>query len=384
MVQLTDTLDAASTARICRDGSLVAEVYAARTGLQDYLGREIDPNNEQGLRDAGVVKVYRPESEVFKTDSLATYADAVVTIDHPQGIVDAGNWKRLGVGETGNDVVRDGQRVRVPLIVRDAAAVKAASTTHRQVSMGYQTRLVFPTDGKHPDGTECAAYQTDIAINHLAFVPAARGGAELRIIDERTTTPETPKMKITIGDAKDVDLSDGAAVALAVGALNTSLADAQTRVGTLTADLATANTTIQTRDGEIVALNAKLKDAEVTPEKLQALADARADVIGRAKSLAPAIVTDGKPDAEIRKEAVIAKLGDAAKGMADAAIEGAFVALTKDAQPAQVFDSSAFKGGFQTTVDAATDYQIDRNKRRASVSDAWRTPFNAADAAATA
>lgn len=332
MVQLCDTLDAASTARICRDGSLVAEVFAARTGLQDYQGVEVDPDNSRGLRDKAAVKVYRPESEVFSTDSLATYADAVVTIDHPAGMVDAGNWKKLGVGETGNDIARDGQKIRVPLIVRDADAVKRATTTHRQVSMGYQTKLVFPTDGKHPDGTVCDAYQTDIRINHLAFVPAARGGAELRIIDERTIPEKT--MKITIGDAKDVDLSDGAAVALAVGALNTSLSDAQTKVGTLTADLATANTTIQTRDGEIVALNAKLVDAEVTPAKLQALADARADVIGKAKTLAPNIVTDGKTDVAIRKEAVIAKLGDAAKDMADAGIEGAFVALTKDAKPA--------------------------------------------------
>lgn len=330
----------------------MAEVFAARTGLQDYMGREVDPENAHGLRDQAMVQVYRPESEVFKTDSLATYADAPVTIDHPTEQVDAGNWKRLGVGETGNDIARDGQKIRVPLIVRDAEGVRKATTTHRQVSMGYQTKLIFPTDGKHPDGTPCQAYQTDIRINHLAFVPSARGGAELRIIDERTT-PETSKMKITIGDAKDVDLSDGAAVALAVGALNTKLTTQDTQIGTLTADLATANTAIQTKDGEIAGLNAKLVDAEVTPQKLQQLADARADVIGKAKTLKADIVTDGKTDAEIRKEAVTAKLADAAKDMADAAIEGAFLALTKDAKPVPAFDANAFKGGLRSVGDAA-------------------------------
>lgn len=331
MVQLTDTLDASATARICADGSLVAEVFAARTGLQDYLGREVDPENQHGLRDRASVKVYRPESEVFKADSLASFAAAPVTLDHPSVPVTADNWRDLGRGEIHGDVVRDGQRVRVPIIVRDAAAVKAATTTHKQLSMGYATQLVFPTDGKHPDGTACDAYQTDLKINHIALVRAARGGPELRVVDERPDhTPPEKKMKITIGDAKDVDLSDGAAVALAVGALNTSLADAQTKVGTLTADLATANTSIQTKDGEIAALNAKLKDAEVTPERLQALADARAKVIASALALKPGITVDGKSDAEIRKEAVTAKLGDAAANMADAAIEGAFVALTKD------------------------------------------------------
>lgn len=333
MVQLRDTLDASTNARICADGSLVAEVFAARTGIQDYLGREVDPENEHGFRDRAMVKVYRPESEVFKADSMATFAAAPVTVDHPTAAVTADNWRALGVGEINGDVVRDGQRVRVPIIVRDAAAVQAAITTHKQLSMGYATKLVFPADGKHPDGTACDAYQTDLKINHIALVRAARGGPELRVVDERPKHTEKPKMKITIGDAKDVDLSDGAAVALAVGALNTSLSDAQAKVGQLTADLTTANTTIAARDGEIVALNAKLKDAEVTPAKLQALADARAKVVEGAKAMHPAIVTDGKTDAEIRREAVAAKLGDAAKDMADAAIEGAFIAFAKDAKP---------------------------------------------------
>jgi hypothetical protein len=330
MVQLCDTLDAATNARICADGSLVAEVYAARTGLQDYAGREVDPQNERGLRDKAVVKVYRPESEVFREASLATFAAAPVTIDHPSVPVDAANWRELGRGEINGDVVRDGARVRVPIIVRDAAAVKAATTTHKQLSMGYATNLVFPADGKHPDGTACDAYQTDIKINHIAWVRAARGGPEMRVVDERSPQ-EKPKMKIRIGDA-EVDATNGEAVRIAVDAAM-SAKDAE--VGALTAKLATATTALEAKDGEIVGLKAKLVDAEITPEKLQALADARAQVIGKAKSLAPALVVDGKTDAEIRKAAVTAKLGDAATAMSDAAIEGAFAALTVDAKPEQ-------------------------------------------------
>lgn len=147
MVQLTDTLDASNGVRICRDGSLVAEVFAARTGLQDYLGREADPENKHGFRDRARVSVYRPESEVFKADSLASYVAAPVTIDHPSVAVTADNWREYGRGEIHGDVVRDGQKVRVPIIVRDAQAVKSATTTHKQISMGYATELVFPADG---------------------------------------------------------------------------------------------------------------------------------------------------------------------------------------------------------------------------------------------
>lgn len=338
----------------------MAEVPCARVGIQTYRGAEVDPQNEHGLRDRATVRVYRPEQEVFAADSLASYAAAPVTINHPSEMVDANNWRQLGVGEINGDIIRDGERVRVPLIVRDAAAVQKAQTTHKQLSMGYATKLVYPIDGKHPDGTACDAYQTEIRINHIALVPVARGGPELRVVDER---PQEPAMKIKIGDA-EVEVTDGAAVAVAVGTLNQKLADAETRVGTLTADLATATTAIQTKDGEIAALNQKLADAEVTPEKLQALADARADVIGKAKTLAPALVSDGKTDAAIRKEAVQAKLGDAAKDMSDAAIEGAFLALTKDAKP-QAVTVTAIRAP-QFANDAASIREMVKRNRNAS------------------
>lgn len=363
---LHEALDASVTARICQDGSLVAEVPCARVGIQTYLpGETSPPDGFTGDR----VRVYRPAEEVFKRDSLASYAAAPVTVNHPTEMVDAGNWKQHGVGEINGDVVRDGERVRVPVIVRDAAAVRKAQTTHKQLSMGYTCTLDW-TAGSTPEGEAYDAVQRDIRINHIALVPVARGGPELRIIDERPM--EKPKMKITIGDAKDVDLSDGAAVALAVGALNTSLADAQKQIGTLTAGLATANTAIQTKDGEITALNAKLADAVVTPEKLQQLADARADVIARAKAIAPSLVVDGKTEMQIKRDALAAtKHAALYKDMADAGIDGAFLTATADAKPAAPGVQSL--GSPQVTGDAPTQMQTAWDS---SVSDlnAWRKP----------
>lgn len=114
-----------------------------RTGIQDYLGYEVDPDNAHGLRDKSTVKVYRPESEVFKADSLATFAAAPVTVDHPSTPVTADNWRALGVGEINGDVVRDGQRVRVPIIVRDATAVKARRRPQQHLN-GLCDRTGFP------------------------------------------------------------------------------------------------------------------------------------------------------------------------------------------------------------------------------------------------
>lgn len=81
--------------------------------------------------------------------------------------------------------------------------------------------------------------------------------------------------------------------------------------------------------GEVVVLKKQLEDAQVTPEKLDIMVKARAELIDRAKMLVDAkYVFDGKTLDVIRKDAVLAKLGDTAKTMNDGAIEGAFIALT--------------------------------------------------------
>ncbi len=360
MVQLTDTLTLDRDARICADGCLVAEVFAARTGLQDYTGREVDPDNAHGLRDKAVASVYRPEAEVFKADSLATFAAAPITVDHPSGAVTADNWRALGVGEINGDVVRDGQRVRVPIIVRDGNAVKAATSTHKQLSMGYATKLVFPADGKHPDGTACDAYQTDIRINHIALVRAARGGPELRVVDERA--PETKKEPAMAGtiimDGLPVSLADEAAVRAVIEKLQGQVKDASEA-------LTAKDKQIETLTGEKTVLDQKVKDAEalLAPAELDKRVADRSALITAAKAIAPGVTTDGVSDAAIRKAVVSVKLGDAAKDMSDDAIGGAFALLAKDAKPAT--DTVVNLAPSSTFVDGASVVETLRNARYA-------------------
>jgi uncharacterized protein len=320
-----DRAKIAGTARITKDGYFVADALVARAdNIQDYLAAEL------GLTDRApgeVVRVFRPAAEVFHKDALASLAHRPVTLDHPSVPVQASNWKSLAVGDVGDEIMRDGEFVRVPIKIMDSGAIDSIKSDRREFSLGYTAEMVAQT-GVH-DGQPYDFVAKNFRYNHLAAVSRARGGQELRIVDERTQ--EKAAMKIRIGDA-EVDATNGEAVRIAVDAAM-SAKDAE--VGALTAKLATATTALEAKDGEIVGLKAKLADAEITPEKLQALADARAQVIGKAKSLAPALVVDGKTDAEIRKAAVTAKLGDAAASMSDAAIEGAFAALTVDAKPEQ-------------------------------------------------
>lgn len=334
MVQLTDTLDAATTARICADGCLVADVRAARVGIQQYLGREVDPDNTYGLRDRASVNIYRPEGEVFAADSMASFAAAPVTIDHPSVAVDASNWKRLGVGEINGDVVRDGGFVRVPIIVRDAEAVAKVNSTHKQLSMGYSTQLVFPQDGRHPDGTLCDAYQTQIRINHIAAVRAARGGSELKISDERPSPPhgDNHMKTLTIDGLKVPNVSDEAEAAIVKlqadsAKISTDLADSQKKV-------AEHVTALATKDAEIATLKQQVADAAITPAKLRDAAKAYALVCDKAKALGVQFAQDADSDA-IMKAVVDAKLGDVAKDWTADQIAVSFATLTKDAKVAQ-------------------------------------------------
>ncbi len=344
-----DALTVDGAARICRDGSLVASVRAARIGVQQYLGSEVDPNNEHGLRDMAVVNVDRPEEEVFSVDSLASFAAAPVTIDHPTVAVDASNWKRLGVGEINGDIARDGQFVRVPIIVRDAASVAKVSTTHKQLSMGYSCQLDF-SPRTLADGTTIHATQRNIKINHIAAVRAARGGPELKISDERPAPILEKHMKKIVLDGLQVDLSDADAVAAAISKLQDKIAAADVA-------LVDANTAhdkaMAAKDAEIDGLKAQVVDQA----QIDALADAKAEVVGKGKTLLGDKMpeTAGKSVADVRRMVVAAKLGDAAVAdKSDDYVEARFDGLTADSKPAAVDAlANVIKSGVRPVMDSA-------------------------------
>ena len=136
---------------------------------------------------------------------------------------------------------------------------------------------------------------------------------------------------------------------------------AETKVGELTA-------TVSTKDGEIAALNKKLEDEKVTPAQLEKMANDRATLIGQAKAIHAEVVTDGKSASEIKKAVVEAKLGDAAKGLDDAAISGAFTVLAKDVKPVgEVIASGTVNAG-----DAQAEYDKAIANRNTQLRDAWK------------
>jgi hypothetical protein len=113
--------------------------------------------------------------------------------------------------------------------------------------------------------------------------------------------------------------------------VNDALEDLKKKKADADKEVTDAKTAVSAKDGEIAVLKQQLKDAEVTPAKLDALVKDRQTVIDSAtRLLGKEFAFDGKSLGEIKRAAVAVKLGDAATKMDEAAIGGAFQALCAD------------------------------------------------------
>ena len=320
-----DTVSAGKPRRTA-DGYLVADARVARTGIQEYLGKEV------GKPDMPIVRVFRPEAEVFAQDSMSSYAHKPVTNNHPAKLIDAESWRAHAIGTIGGEVQRDGAFIRVPLALMDAQAIRDFESGKRELSMGYTSELVFG-DGTTPDGEAYDAIQTNIRINHLALVDRARGGAALRIGD-RTPNHEDSSMsnittKTVLVDGLQVETTDAGAQAISklqgdIATHKQALADANTAHASA---LATKDAELARKDAEIDSLKGKvLTDAQIDAKVKQ-----RADLIGVARAIHDADYT-GKSDAEIRRAVVVAKLGDSViAGKPEAYVDARFDILADEA-----------------------------------------------------
>lgn len=294
---------AISGTRKTRDGYLVTEARCARTGVQDYAGHEV------GRADMPVVRVYRPESEVFSRQALASYAYRPATMGHPAEGVTADNWKKEAVGQTGGEISKDGGYVRVPLVLMDAAAIATVEGGTREISMGYDCRLDW-TAGTTPDGRAYDAVQRDLRMNHLALVERGRAGPACRVGDgtrpkQGPAKHEVQTMKLTV-DGITYEVSDQAAEL--VTKLQNDAKAANAVAAKAAADLEAANKARDAAVGERDALKSQMPTAGA----LDKMAADRAVCIDAAKKLCPDIVADGKSLADIRAHVVKAKLGDGA------------------------------------------------------------------------
>lgn len=346
-MQFLDAAVIAGTRRTA-DGYLVADVKTARTGIQDYLGWEV------GKPAMDRVRVYRPPEQVFAKDSLATYAHKPVTNDHPSEMVTSDNWKDLSVGHVGDEVARDGEYVRIPLVVMDEAVIAKVEAGKRELSAGYGCDLDW-TAGQSPDGEAYDAIQTNIKINHVAIVDKGRAGPEARIGDDAfhwgaCPSNQAEQKETQMGDILRKIMVDGLPVettdagAAAIDKLTKDKASVQKALADAKADHDKA---IAAKDGEIAKKDAEieeLKKSKLSDADLDKLVKDRGDLIATAKTIAKDVQTDGLSTAEIKKAAVKAACGDdAVADRSEAYIDARFDILAEGIKDTDTF-RDAMKG----------------------------------------
>lgn len=170
------------------EGFLICKnVPIARTGSQDYLGREL------GLTDGNadkIIAVIRSPDEVFSEAALASFEGKPVTNDHPPTLIGPDDVKtyemghaqniRRGVGEWADYMIAD-------LHIHDRDLIDAIQNGKREISCGYECDYVKNTDGTYS--------QKNIRGNHVAVVDRGRAGKRAAILDSDKNKAEKPERK---------------------------------------------------------------------------------------------------------------------------------------------------------------------------------------------
>ena len=153
---------------ICTDAIL------ARTGKQTYRKNEIFKDSD----DETEIEVDRTEDEVFSPQTLASFENKPVTVEHPDEDVNVHNYKEYAVGFV-RDVHRgevDGQPVILGnLVITDEQTIQEIENgEHTDLSCGYDCDIA---DEPNP----C---QRNIRGNHVALCEQGRAGIA-RIVDSK-------------------------------------------------------------------------------------------------------------------------------------------------------------------------------------------------------
>lgn len=168
---------------ICTDAIL------ARTGKQTYRKNEVFADAE----DDSEIEVDRRPEDVFSDETMASFENKPITVEHPDRDVNAENHNELSVGFA-RDIRRatiDGQDVMIGnLVITDAQTIEEIENgEHVELSCGYDCDI---EDENNP-------VQKNIRGNHIALCERGRAGIA-RIVDSVNDAHSK-----TYGELKDGD-----------------------------------------------------------------------------------------------------------------------------------------------------------------------------------
>lgn len=148
------------------EGYFVDHPIVTSTGIFEYLNP-----------DGSIRRELRLPEHVFDKNSLKSYKGKPIIITHDAGIVNKNNVDNEQIGTILSYGYQDGEDVRAEIIIHDTDAMRDSGL--KELSLGYDLDLI-----EEPgvwNGEKYDAIQTNIVINHLALVDAARAGEQARL-----------------------------------------------------------------------------------------------------------------------------------------------------------------------------------------------------------
>lgn len=176
-------------------------IRIAVSGIYDYALEELPtlrlPLPGQGAPDwvekKQIYKIYRPAFVLAA--ACDKFKMLPLTHHHPNTPVDGQNFRKLAVGYTGEnpfiDWIKDTDEVgiRSTVMIYDDEALDAYERGEIQLSPGYVASFEWQK-GKAPDGQEYDIVMKEITdVNHLALLPAGRGGEYAVVMDGAKKEP---------------------------------------------------------------------------------------------------------------------------------------------------------------------------------------------------
>ena len=245
---------------------LCLNVPVARTGTQEYLPDEIGFPSANGRFP---IPVYRPESEVFSPETIASFEGMPVTNDHPPGGVTIENIRALQKGHAHNVRRGTGEEsdlLLADLIITDPVLIDAILGGKREISCGYTYEL-HEENGQY--------IQRKIRGNHVAVVDAGRAGNRVSIKDqkpkdskpkqERRTVPMKKSLLKTLNRlAKD---GDPDAIEGLTEAVEEIIENAEEEKVTVTVDADTLTAILERLDRLIALLSPAAAAGDDDPEE---------------------------------------------------------------------------------------------------------------------
>lgn len=322
-VQIHDSITIQSQRRKTPEGFLVAPAVIGRAGILEY--NPTDPavvSAPAELRSQNrTIRMLRPDSAVFDSNSMGSFAGKPVLNEHSIGQITPDNYKEHIKGVTGTVISRENDTLKADLTIYDSALISEIEGGKAELSQGY-TAIADWKGGSDPKYGDYDGTFSNITGNHIAVTVRGRSGPGVRILDsDKNNDGKGVKMAKRLINGVEVEIPDNV-----VGVVDSYLSNADKA----TKDLAELTGKVAAMEKQIAEQKAEI--ARVTDSAyVDGRVKERAAVIDAAKKIMPAIVTDSKSDDAIRAEVIKA----AGLELTDpAAIRGAFAALAVQA-PAQ-------------------------------------------------